>query len=70
MDFDDTLKRFVCFAVMHLLGIADLREQFSQSPRVANRPGGAAILAAHLHLKKQDAPDLVLSHTACRFTVV
>jgi hypothetical protein len=48
MNCTDTLKRLVSFAMLHLLGIKDLRDQLSQCPRPANRSGGAAILAAHL----------------------
>jgi hypothetical protein len=58
------LKRFASFALIHLLGINDLREQLSQNPRPANRPGGAAILTAHLDRAKRNANDSFLTDCA------
>jgi hypothetical protein len=55
MRCDNILKRFAVFAAMHLLSIDNLRSQLSQSPRVANRPGGAAVLAANLLAAKQSS---------------
>ena len=67
MGFDGTLKRFVLFAVMRVLGIDDLRSQLSQSLHVTNRRvGGAAILAAHLDTAKQGPNDSDRPHRTLR----
>ena len=59
MGYHGILKRLTLFIAMRLLGIEDLRGQLSQSPLPANRPGGAAILTAHLDTAKRDTNDSV-----------
>lgn len=59
MGYHGILKRLTLFIVMRLLGIKDLRGQLSQSPFPAKRPGGAAILTAHLDIAKRGTTDSV-----------
>ncbi len=61
MNCADTLKRLASIAMLHLLGIKELRGQLSQSPRPVNHSGGAVILAAHLDRAKRDDHDSLLS---------
>jgi hypothetical protein len=65
---DSRLKRCAVFAVIKLLGLNDLREQLSQSPPPANRPGGAAVLAANLHAEKRGPNDSDPPSSPCMVT--
>ncbi len=62
MDHGGFLKRLTLFIVMRLLGIKDLYGQLSQNPHPANRPGGVAILRAHLDGARGNVNDSFLTN--------
>lgn len=62
MDHGGFLKRLTLFIAMRLLGINDLYGQLSQNPYPANRPGGAAILRAHLDGARRNVNDSFLTN--------